>query len=953
MAILRDEEEQKGQGTSQVLAQGATPGQPQPQQGQQQAGQPSGPAMLGSSAAAKPSAPVKAMPKQQKAGTGTFANLKSYLQAAQGGGQQRVAQAATQKIESAASGAQKNIQQAQDTFRQRMDAASLANRDEAGADVSRIIGTARGTTYQAPQPVPVPVEDTLPKIGINPPIRPDFDVDRFGQGINPPTLTQEQINAQNEARANYVPDQGLEKVGGPAIRPLPYYADRIGINPPRNPIIQEADNYLKTTLGDKYQDFKNELDALTKGKSLADYSNIVKDRNSIYEKYGVDTTKLPGYNSGKNLGEYARSMLQKQDSTQLGESAAPTQPQAPAQTETQQYISPEDQQRFADIINAQYQGPQSLQEAGLYEQAARKAQTAERAVNLSRTAAGREQLLKDIFSRGRDYSRGASKLDALLLNASEQGVGQVQQAAKEAGDVRQVLQQAQNLSANEATNRAKAIQDIASGARTAFTEGRTAEEQATEKRIDDMIKTPVVEKDAQGNVVLDESGQPKKLQKLDAEGKPMVDAEGKPVYMTEWDRLPEYFRNVLRTSPETNKKMQEEGIKKLEESTGLSGKRFDELPGQISQIQKKIAQLQRDIPEGSRIPGSASQRQQSNMRNQINQLSQSLKNLQGEYASYKDFGTQLQDLRKMDMKQLRLSPEEMATLGIGSGEGLYNLGQDLIGNVEARRENLITKDELSRQLALAQLAGLDRSSQLGKVLQYTDLEKAGTQDLMSSLDKKAIRESLNKAEKDFREYAGGKTVTGQGMKKDKVTGDKYRVSAQTNLKDALKKLGYDFESELPKYQAPELSKAPSTSELETNKNTIIDDITENIKPTVDPNKTFDPYTDSDSSLARKGGYAAADYGTLGITAGLRALGLDMPGAIMSGIDTALGTSIFGGGGNPSKNIKTASEQARRNLVANLQKTLESEGFYNRAAADESEASMVRQKALMDILNRKG
>lgn len=882
MAIVRDEEEQKGQGTSQALAQGVTPGQPQPQQEQQQPAQTSGPVMLGSSAAAKPSAPVKAMPKQQKAGTGTFANLKSYLQAAQGGGQQRVAQAAAQKVESTATGAQKSIQQAQKTFGQRMDAASLANMETAGKEAADIIGAARDVTYQTPQqPASVQTEKSYTPIDSNP---------------------------------------------------------------------------FKAQLGDRYDNFQKELDAIESVKISkipdAERSEAIRQRardiDALYAKYGVT---LPRHVGGPALppeGAF-RSKIEPynlEDMVKL-ETETPTTPAvAPAPTQPQQYFTPEQQQRFAEIINAQYQGPQSLQEAGLYEQAANRARTAETAVNLSRTAAGREQLLKDIFSRGRDYSRGASKLDALLLNASEQGVGQVQQAAEKAGDVRKVLQQAQNLSANEATNRAKAIQDIATGARTAFTEGRTAEEQATEKRIDDMIKTPAVEKDAQGNVVLDESGQPKKIQKLDAEGKPMVDAEGKPVYMTEWERLPEYFRNVLRTSPETNKQIQAEGIKRLEESTGLSGKRFDELPGQISKIQKKIDDIQRGMR-------NKNFNERSRAKNEIDKLSNSLKTLQGEFASYKDFGTQLQGLRNMDMKQLRLSPEEMATLGISSGEGLYNLGQDLIGNVEARREKLITKDELSRQLALAQLAGLDVSKQLQKDLTYTDLEKAGTQDLLSSLDTKAIRESLNRREKEFREYAGGKTVTGEGMKKDKVTGKKYRVSTQANLKDALNRLGYDFESELPKYQAPDLSRTPYTSDLDVDKNTIIDDITQNIKPTVDFNKTLDPYTDSDSTLARKGGYAAADYGTLGITAGLRGLGLDMPGAIMSGIDTALGTSIFGGGGNPSKNIKTAAEQAKRNLIANFQSTLENEGFYNRAALDESQISLARQKALMDLLSRKG
>ena len=311
MAVLRDKEEEKGQGTSQALGQ-QVPGQQQAQEQAPQEQQSSAPATIGASSATQTSAPVKAMPKQQKAGTGTFANLKSYLQAAQGGGQQRVAQAATQQIQNLGASAQKGIQQAQESFGRQMQAGSIKNMETAAEEARGIIGAAIKATYQAPQ-------------------------------------TQTQQTSE--------------------------------------------------------------------------------------------------------------------------------QTQAPVQS--QQYFTPEQQQRFADIINAQYQGPQSLQQAGLYEQATRKARTAQQSAELTQTAGGREQLLKDIFGRNRDYSRGASRLDALLLNASEQGVKNLQQQAQPALQSQQALQAAQNLSANEAAQRAAAIEQIRSGTRQAFTEARTAEEQAT------------------------------------------------------------------------------------------------------------------------------------------------------------------------------------------------------------------------------------------------------------------------------------------------------------------------------------------------------------------------------------------------------------------------------------------------------------------------------------------
>ncbi len=575
MAIVKDEEQQQGQGTSQALGQGMA-GQPQPEEQQPQQAS-STPATIGASQPSQTSMP---MPKQPKAGTGTFANLRSYLQAAQGGGQQRVAQAATQQVQKLGAGAQKGTQQAQDTFKTKMKAGSGAlfqggqNEEDvkkaAKEQTADILAAAAGVTYQAPEQ------------------------------RQPTQLTPEQIAAQNETRAN------------------------LATTPP--PPITPYDTMLRST------------------------PETVPNPNRV-QAPAVPTT-------------------------------APAQPQ--------QYFTPAQTEQFSQIINAQYQGPASLQQAGLYEQAAQKARTAQEAAQKTQTALGREQLLKDVFGRTREYGRGVSKLDALLLNTSQQGVKQLQEQAQPAAQAQEALQAAQNLSTNEAAQRQAAIEGIRSGARQEFTGARKAEEEATEKRIDDLIKTPAV--DAQGN----------KITKLDSAGKPIVDAAGNPVYQTEWDRLPEYFKQSLATKAKP---------------------------------------------------------------------------------------------------QWELSAEEAAVLGIGAGEGLYNIRPEDIKAAEAQRSKLITKDELARQQALAQLAGQDVARELQKDLTYTDMEKAGTQDLASSLDVESFRRLLDKSQAGFKTAAEGATLTGTGEKKvsrGNLAGKKtktYGASVEGNVADMLRQAGYDVGAE--------------------------------------------------------------------------------------------------------------------------------------------------------------
>lgn len=693
MATLRDEEEQKGSGLNQALGQQPQAQQAQPQE-QQAPMEGTGQAQIGASQGAKaPQAPAQ---KQQKAGTGTFANLKSYLQAAQGGG--RVAQAATQRVQNVATQAQKGIQQAQKAFGTKMEAGSLQGMGTAAEEAKGIIGAARGVTYQAPQPAPA--------------------------------------------------------------------------EPTRGGSTNRNEEYLKSILGDRYTDLQKDLQDASMSIGTADMrynpvtgsygsSSRAGQVNDVYEKYGIDVTKLPSYTPFDQYKAPEGGILRKGEVVPEPTipTPAPTQPQAPAQP--QQYFTPEQQQRFAEIINAQYQGPESLQQAGLYEQAARKAQTAQQALQQAQTAGGREQLLRDIFGRSRDYSRGQSKLDALLLNTSQQGVQSLQEQAQKAGNVQQQLQEAQNLSANEAARRAEAIQGIASGARTAFTTARTAEETAANERI----------KAIQDN----------------------------------WNKLPEYFKEALK-----------------------SGK--------------------------------------------------------------------------------QLSQQEADLLGITAGTGLYNLSpEDIVQTNAAEANRLISKNELSRQLALQQLSALDTSKQLQKDLLYTDLEKAGTQTAADAINKQAIKDLLVGEENKFKETAAQQDVVGYGKKKHKTTGKYYYADETANLKDVLERAGYDFN-------------APGNQQMGNI------DASGNVSFDKDPNAMFETNV--------------SGTGVLQGIANVLSPGIGL-GDVVGG--------LFGGGSSSKYAKSTAARLANEDLQRNLEKALQDAGFYNRTAVGETEETKARQAALADIL----
>jgi hypothetical protein len=88
--------------------------------------------------------------------------------------------------------------------------------------------------------------------------------------------------------------------------------------------------------------------------------------------------------------------------------------------------------------------------------------------------------------------------------------------------------------------------------------------------------------------------------------------------------------------------------------------------------------------------------------------------------------------------QFMLSPEESKFLGLDPQKALFNVAPEAIRSSQYDYSKLVSKDELSRQLALQQLANLDLSRSLQRDLKYTDLEKAGTQTLADSLDKQNL-----------------------------------------------------------------------------------------------------------------------------------------------------------------------------------------------------------------------
>ena len=546
-----------------------------------------------------------------------------------------------------------------------------------------------------------------------------------------------------------------------------------------------------------------------------------------------------------NIVQQARGVTAKPQATPASApQTTPTTAAAPAEASPAtppSYTEGLDTKRFQDVINAQYKGPESLRQSGLYDPISGKVQEAQTKIGQTQTATGRENLLKDIFSKNRQYTTGQNKLDALLLNTSKEGVQSLVEKGRQAGDLQQQLQQAENVSQNLATNRAGEIQGIQQQARTAFGEGQTAERAATDERLASVVK--------------------------------------------DWDKLPEHFKQIIR-----------------------------------------------DNPKGA----------------------------------------------------LNLGQQEADVLGIGAGEGLYNLGENAIKTNLADKSKLISRDEQARQFALSQLAGLDTSKALDTNVKYSDVGQAGTQTAMSALDTAGTRAALNEAQKQFKESAESANLVGEGRKKvsrGNLFGKKtktYEAQVQGNVADMLRQGGYDVSDQTTSQLTNQDLLNNYLKSTSTTRNDNIDQ--EEANRMLAGGATGAATGASIGSVVPVVGTAAGAIigGTLGMGAsggsyvdnlqnmtdildgyspGVGKAIQDARSGVGNVVGSVLGKDIGGaiGGINSSKmkafGSSIAKEKAIKDLQSKYQNYLEGQGFQNRANIVDNQDTQTRTAALRDLLAR--
>lgn len=814
-------------------------------------------------------------------------------------------------------------------------------------------------------------------------------------GLNEALLTPQQQQAQEKPEQQQPQPQQLSNVSAPSQTTAPTITKMPAPQQKGTGTFANLKSYLEANKG----------------------ANIASAAAQKVQKSATGTQKAlqqagQEFQSRVQAGSLANEEQALQDVKNTLEAARRVTYQTPQDTtQPQQYLTPEQQRRFQETITAQYAGPASLQQTEAYNPLLERAKATQRLVEQAQSPTKRGDLLKEVFGKGREYTTGQSKLDELLLGGSQAGVEQLQQTARQAGNVQKELEAAGIETANIAKQRAADIAGIQQEARKEFTTQQTAEETATEKRITDLIETPA--KDANG----------KKIPKLDANGKPLK-VNGVVQYQTEWDRLPEYFKGLL--SEKSKKEAVEKAIKEQESAL------YGQYRGTISQranTLKNIKQLEQDLKkyeeqskltyEPSAAWGMYDPNTQRRMAEQekaridklvldaqkqlgiLNpKLEETRKLLAGiESGKYKEYQKALEKARGMSKEQLLLSPEEAAVLGMRAGEGLYTLGPEAIKTAIAQRERLATKDEVARQLALAQLAGLDPTKALKAEAFRGDLGKAGTQTLTSSLDTKALRRALEEEQKKFLKSAEGTELVGKGKKKvsrGNWAGKKtktYKAEVSAEVADLLSQAGVDVNKLDEK----------SAKSLLTNKdllNKFIGAIrTERGEQgNIGYNTGEGAAAGATTGYALGGGTGAAIGATVGsalgsnsvdpnqITSDLynemgRRLGIpelqavgqgvqDIRGAIaspFSGLADSFGNSlvgdIFGGisgaiGGINEGEMRAVGESTAKKLaIEDLKKKYEDYlnkwNFENRANIVDTEATKARTEALKDLLLRRG
>jgi hypothetical protein len=439
--------------------------QQQPAQNQQNQQQPQQVAPAADSASAPAPTPVSATspapasPQQTpttgvKPSSGTSGTFQQYQRANQGQAQNRLGQAVQTNLQKNVGQASGALQRGQSNFQQLMEKGTLANRENAVQDVTKATAQARNI-YTG-----------------------DLEADKLAQqeAIQTAQTNVQQLQANKEAETQRIAQE------------------RTANEAARQKQIQDNIAAAQAEL-----DKQNKIAADSRQVTLNDFGGASISSNFMDQLKAQDALKKAKAETFASIYDPKEQAL-KQAEEMLAYSdfnIAQTQDQAAAaqkaldELNSRQFtsgIDAEVQQRFADIINARYSGPESLRATGAYDEALNRVNKAQDLATLSKTAGGREDLLARLYGRpGSEYTRGMSRLDAALLNTNQGAMEGIQAEAQKLGGMRDQLSRANVDTQIAARNRASEIANIRQQSRDAFTKEQEAERALTEGRLDEAI----------------------------------------------------------------------------------------------------------------------------------------------------------------------------------------------------------------------------------------------------------------------------------------------------------------------------------------------------------------------------------------------------------------------------------------------------------------------------------
>lgn len=146
------------------------------------------------------------------------------------------------------------------------------------------------------------------------------------------------------------------------------------------------------------------------------------------------------------------------------------------------YANDQDLNRFKEVTNARYKGPENLEQSDYYFNAQSKNQKVNDYSNLSDSEAGRGQLLNDIYKRP-NYTAGQNTFDNLLLNGNEVNKQKIQSARQSVSDIDSSFQ---NL-LKQASEYAAQIKDKTDAVRNDSVNYFTNQQSSENTKVDDRI----------------------------------------------------------------------------------------------------------------------------------------------------------------------------------------------------------------------------------------------------------------------------------------------------------------------------------------------------------------------------------------------------------------------------------------------------------------------------------